>query len=847
MTPVRIEIKNFLGIRSLEFDFKPGIYVLVGRNGSGKSSFFEAIFFALFGSGIRYGQNTVKPYIRRGSDGLKVIFRFRRAGKEYEVIREASMKGSKAVLFEITESGGRKRIASEVTAVNKKIEGILQIDRETFARTFLIPQGEIDKLAKESKKGIRNLIMKISGFDERKKEIRDKLNDYLKEVNSKLKAEAIKALSGKLKELGTEEELKERLSLLIKDKEELVEEIERLEKSINELKIYEVLYEKKEKLEKLKVEKRKLEELAEMEKKAEEVEKLKPHLNLMEDRKRELEKKRMELSRLSEELDRAKKKEEYVKKELIKRKKTYKELREKLQLLEKRRDSLKGIVDESRDLVEELRGVVAEERVYKEELERLDKKKKTVEGRLNKLEGELEKLVSSFKNVEKEKEELEKLEIEWMAVKISESLKDGDTCPVCGGVYQKASDKVKSFSFPQDRYKKVVEEWDKLKGKITAVRERIENERVNLKEVEDMLRDKKSAYINFVEKKEKIKKELKDKGYYRDIEKDIRELENTIKKLRERLDSEYEMFNKNKSDFGILEERIKNINDRIQKTEKEIKVLEEEISKKRAFIESELDRIGVNENELEEFMSFKKQNYRERLTQLNTQITEYEKDLKDAGEDINDMKKKLNFLYERDEEYKKRLERTNQEIGKIQSALKQIKSLKKTIAKYRKEMENLNKKEEVVKKLLNMLSASKFDDYFFEMKFKPVVDIANVELFNLTNGMFQLDLDEKRNLVVIRSDRDGERFSIEALSGGERALVSLALAIAISESFVGNVGALFIDEGFSALDYYNREKIAEILKKYENLGRVIIFITHFEDLSSKFANVIRMENGERVA
>jgi len=847
MTPVKVEIKNFLGIRSLEFDFKPGIYVLVGRNGSGKSSFFEAIFFALFGSGIRYGQNTVKPYIRRESNSLKVSFRFKRAGKEYEIIREASMKGSKAILFEITEGGGRKRIASEVTAVNKKIEGILQIDRDTFAKTFLIPQGEIDNLAKESKKGIRNLIMKISGFDERKKEIREKLNNYLKEINSKLKAEAIKALNDKLKEFGTEEELKERIKFLAKNKEELAKEIKKLEKSINELKIYEILYKKKEALEKLRNEKVKLERLAEMEKKAEEVEKLKPHLNIVEDKKKELSRKKKELSSYMSELEKVKERKEYMKEKLMKEMENYERHKERLSLLESKKDGLKKIVDSVKDLIEELQNVTAGERLYKEELEKLEKEKKSIEDKINESEKRLEKLLSSFRNVEREKEELEKLEVEWMVAKISESLKDGDTCPVCGSIYKKSHNITREVSFPQERYKKIIEKWEKLKDNITAIKERIEIEKVNLKDTEKVLNDKTDAYRSFLEKKDKIKETLKEKGYYRSIEKDINELEDNIKSLRELLEREYEMFNEHKREYDVMEERIKNLKDRIQRCREEIKLMEEEISAKKTFIELELERIGIKENELEKYTRFKKQNYIKRLTKVNTQIAEYEKDIKGVGEDIDDMKRKLSALHKKHEEYKNRLERINQEIGETQSALKQVKSLKDTIARYQREMEGLIKEEEVVNKLLNVLNASNFDDYFFEMKFKPVVDIANVELFNLTNGMFQLTLDEKRNLVVIRNDRNGEEFPIDALSGGEKTLVSLALAIAISESFVGNVGALFIDEGFSALDYYNREKIAEILKKYESLGRVIIFITHFEDLSSKFANVIRMENGERVA
>ena len=49
MTLKRLELTNFKRYRQKNFDFTLGLTGLLGKNGSGKSTIFEAIIFALYG------------------------------------------------------------------------------------------------------------------------------------------------------------------------------------------------------------------------------------------------------------------------------------------------------------------------------------------------------------------------------------------------------------------------------------------------------------------------------------------------------------------------------------------------------------------------------------------------------------------------------------------------------------------------------------------------------------------------------------------------------------------------------------------------------------------------------
>ena len=93
----RIEFENFLSYENGSYDFKNGIDLISGKNGSGKSSIGESLFFVLFGRPFRKIKlpsliNKIK------SNKLKVILYFNIDNKQFKIIR-----GIKPNIFEIYE------------------------------------------------------------------------------------------------------------------------------------------------------------------------------------------------------------------------------------------------------------------------------------------------------------------------------------------------------------------------------------------------------------------------------------------------------------------------------------------------------------------------------------------------------------------------------------------------------------------------------------------------------------------------------------------------------------------------------------------------------------------------
>lgn len=91
---------------------------------------------------------------------------------------------------------------------------------------------------------------------------------------------------------------------------------------------------------------------------------------------------------------------------------------------------------------------------------------------------------------------------------------------------------------------------------------------------------------------------------------------------------------------------------------------------------------------------------------------------------------------------------------------------------------------------------------------------------------------------VVDHDMAGEVRGLPNLSGGERFLVSLALALGLSEMSTGQglrVESLFIDEGFGALDSASLGQAISVLEQLHATGRRVGVISHIEDVKERIA------------
>ena len=140
----KIKLQNWKSHNQTELEFKPGINVLVGPMGSGKSSVLQAICFALFGSVPEVKRHDVKvsELVKRNSGSQAAIeLQLETEDKTFHIMRIIDSKGTEAT---VRDADGVMLAGTNSTQVTAFLKNILKLDEDTFLRTVYAKQNEID-------------------------------------------------------------------------------------------------------------------------------------------------------------------------------------------------------------------------------------------------------------------------------------------------------------------------------------------------------------------------------------------------------------------------------------------------------------------------------------------------------------------------------------------------------------------------------------------------------------------------------------------------------------------------------------------------------------------------------
>lgn len=151
----------------IHIDFpEEGRIGIFGPNEAGKSSFFDAIEFALFGLSLR--GIAKEDRITWGKNKLHVNLVFTSGEKKYQIERILTKKGSGHTVKFVRIENGSPVPDTEITtirSVEEAIEEILGMDKDSYSKLIYIRQKELDALKDLQKQDRERLINKVIGID----------------------------------------------------------------------------------------------------------------------------------------------------------------------------------------------------------------------------------------------------------------------------------------------------------------------------------------------------------------------------------------------------------------------------------------------------------------------------------------------------------------------------------------------------------------------------------------------------------------------------------------------------------------------------------------------------------
>jgi len=169
MIPLKLTLSGFMSYREEQtLDFKDdSLWVLVGKNASGKSSIFDAVIFVLFGEtrikGIPNGE-----LVNHHSDAAQITFDFAVGNKLYRAKRTIDKKGNATRQASVLLMKPDSSLAPQPIPLTHKerefknwIENDIGLNYEVFITSVLLRQGKADAFLEASTETRYDVLSKL--------------------------------------------------------------------------------------------------------------------------------------------------------------------------------------------------------------------------------------------------------------------------------------------------------------------------------------------------------------------------------------------------------------------------------------------------------------------------------------------------------------------------------------------------------------------------------------------------------------------------------------------------------------------------------------------------------------
>ena len=759
MKPIRLELKEFGPYKNeiIEWDkiINEPIFLITGKTGSGKSTLFDAITYALYNK-TTGGKDiaSLRTKTALDKDKTQVNFDFELSGKKYRIERtlaylKAGNKNLTSGKVALMQYNNEKLevIASKEQEVKEKIEELIGLDDKQFCQIIILPQGKFKEFllskSSEKKETLRSL---FNTYFYQK--FVEQLQEQAKKLDSSHKQKE-KELITRFEQLDIEEELTkfeylkdenfEEILSIIHSQEEIIKiekkELLKLERSFSkEKEKFIELSKLNDKFTQLKTNKLELEELSEKED-------YYKSLRLEVEKLKELQKSKDKIIEYSTLLNKQSQLRNLEKDLLIDTDK-YKldlENNKKLQLeLNAQKDNIEELRKETIDYkffynnFNELNSAKANIEIYSKTLEELALKKETYKELDSRLKVSKEGYLEDIEEKNILESSIGKLKLE-----ILKKEQDVEKLEEYNNKFSEVNDKSLKLTLDKKQLEELEVEKKKLEQEVILLNKNKEQEVLNgflvkLHEGDDCpLCRQKIEHLPEIPSLEAVDESI-EKSLQK-VNKDTIQLETLIKKDEEEIERISALLKnledtinfKAKEELLQLEDELKTENSKLTDISKAIKISEDRIKELNQEIE-ELSELFKNEDEI-----------KQKHLEAKNKIEQFEKNVKIELDEFADYYEKIQSQVEEFDNNSNNLQKNSNEL---------------LIRKTKLETEQKNNKTnllEVSKRIDNIIesfSDSKLNKYYItlEMAEEDIAELVKLEEFESQISKFE---DAKKIIV----------------------------------------------------------------------------------------------------
>lgn len=765
---------NFLGHQEFDFSFaNNGLFLILGENGAGKSSFFDAVLFALYGKISRGNVNKSDIINEYADDGCYVTLSFTTNNQEYFIRRsiDHSVHGNSLELF-IDNVDSSSNLMSETQRIIEDIFG----DYHTFVTTVMFPQsfkdtflGSTDSVQKQTFEKILKL-QYLTQYGEKCKISLNELEEEEKDLNVKSYA-IIEKLNNSNDMHNT---LKEKMENDIKDLNIKIDEIS------NEISKYDLDI---------------IQERA-----CDYSQKINNIKNKILVKNNDLDNIKLKIKNEQGSFaNKAGKLENKVKNKInsyeVNKNQIVIDIKEKYQKLMD--DFKKQVSDKYNDIKNKIEDdITVKENELNSITEKYEENDKQLKSEYDKIKSEYDNIINQIdvlnNNIDNHNKQIDEL---------NDSLNMNGPCPTCNremDEHGKQMLKAKISNIESEKLKNV---------------NQINELKVTLNKLSD---DAKSKNMEITELSNKYKQDIND------IKNKISELRDEIK-----LHTKNEEAELNKQ-FNAYKDKI---SDEISVAHKSIDIRIQRLNNKLLWISKIIE---VNNKSVEERNKEVRDEIVNDIDTLNKQLSEYKELLEKINNDYdkyNDMRKDVDNMKNQIENKKIELENLKIEFAKNEKLMiSKQNAIKNELLKLTKDKEIIDFwykafKNQGIKNYIIGNVIPKFNDYINQY-LKLITDKFKVQIYNVSENK---DGTIKNKIDVKVYRQDGTETKFVKLSGGEKRSLDIPTMLAlheISQEVSGlDINISFADEIFDSLDDINAEGAVSLLKS-ETKHKACYIATH---------------------
>ena len=274
-------------------------------------------------------------------------------------------------------------------------------------------------------------------------------------------------------------------------------------------------------------------------------------------------------------------------------------------------------------------------------------------------------------------------------------------------------------------------------------------------------------------------------------------------------------------------------------------LIQQDFANEDSFLAAQLDRSE------REHLQQQNNTLNNNLTLLQNRIADNERALQDktlnytSKQDLTDLT--LETLQAQQQDTQRDYDDISMEIGAVQQILTNDAANQNQNIEQRRAIEAQQQRSQIWEQLNQLIGQSdgkKYRTFAQGLTFQVMISHANIQLEKMSNRYLLIhDEDSPLELNIIDNYQGGDIRSTKNLSGGEGFIISLALALGLSQMASHNirVDSLFLDEGFGTLDEESLDIALDTLTGLQQEGKLIGIISHVQALKERILTQIKVE------